>query len=142
MEGALNKVERLEDEIGAILAAQKDAEEAQQAVNDAAEAIYEDVAERIDQDAKAQEAAQLDAVDRYIRANRVRCPATGGSASGADTAAEDNSARDRETLPGPYQLDGAVAVSEADVKACTLNTTQANAAREWALELEAASKGE
>src|SRR5690606_33800507 len=121
---------------------QKEAEGAQQAVNDAAEAIYKGVAERIDEDAKVQEASQLDAVERYIRANRVRCPSTGSSASGAATSAEDQGSGDSEALPGPYQLDGAVAVSEADVKACTLNTTQANAAREWALELEEASKGQ
>lgn len=139
VEGALGKVDRLEGEIQAIVDGQKEAARAQQAVNDAAEAAYEDIADRIDNEQAEISGAALAGVDRYIAAQRVRCPALGGTPGGASAPSGHTSPGDGQTVPAAAAMDGAVAVPESAIRNCTLNTLQANAARDWALQLEAES---
>lgn len=118
--------------------AQEDALAAAVAAREQAEADYQSLAERIDRNAEdARQDAMADA-ERYIAANRVRCPAIGGSAGGAAPGAEDHRAGDGEGPGAAAELDGVdrVAVMAEDVRICTVNTLQAEAGRAWALELE------
>ena len=140
VEGARPKAARLEKELAAIVTAQADAATAQKEIVEAAEKEYEKIAERIDEYAEQVEKDAMARAERFITAQRVRCEAPGGFASGAGAAAPADVPRDRETVPGPHFLDGTVAVPESDVRACTLNTIQANAAREAALALEETSR--
>ena len=106
-----------------------------------AEADYRNLAERIDDETEQARESAMDAAERFIAANRVRCEATGRAAGGPAPAAEDRGARDGDAAGGAPELDeGFVAVEAADVRICTANTLQAEAAREWALEMEAASE--
>ncbi len=120
--------------------AQDDALAAAIAAREQAEADYRNLAERIDRNAEdARQNAMADA-ERYIAANRVRCPAIGGPAGGTAPAAQDHRAGDGEGPGAAAELDeaGRVAVPVNDIRICTANTLQAEAARRWALESEAA----
>lgn len=136
IEGARPKVERLQRDLDNVKAAQVVARERAEAAKLKVEQEYRQLAGRIDDEAEdAREGALADA-ERFIAASRVRCEAAGGRGSGAVAAAGDQGAGRGEAVPGSAELDGAVAVSADDVRACTLNTIQANAARDWALGLE------
>lgn len=139
-EGWKPKAKRLQRDLEATLEAGQQAQQQQQAVNDTAEQIYRDVAERIDDETEHARAGALDDAERFIAANRVRCP-NGGGTSGASAAAFDRGAGDGEALPGATELDGsgAVAVPETDIRVCTVNTLQAEAGALWAREIEEAS---
>jgi hypothetical protein len=137
IEGARPKAERLQGVIDDIDKAQDDALKAAQEAKERAERNYRDLAERIDDDAEEARAGEMDAAERFIAASRVRCPSNRGASSGAVAPARDNGARDSETTGPAPELD-AVAVPADDVRICTVNTLQAEAARAWALELEAA----
>ena len=119
--------------------AQDEALAAAVVARDQAEADYRNLAERIDRNAEdARQDAMADA-ERYIAAHRVRCPAIGGPAGGTAPAAEGHRARDGEDTGAATELDaaGLVAVSEEDIRICTVNTMRAEAGRAWALEMEA-----
>lgn len=148
VEGALPKIDRLELEIAAIIQAQKDATQAQQQVNSAAETTYRDISGRIDHDTAQQIETELDVADRYVRANSLRGQASRCAPRRAATAPGHNSASSGEAAGSQaivddsdsYGDEGMVVVNATDVRVCTINTLQAEAGRRWALELEAASK--
>jgi len=112
--------------VASVEAAQIEAAAAQQAINDAAEARYQELAERSDNEhARNLEAARSDAA-RYIAAHRVR-PASDSSASGgADSAADSNGAGISTPVPA------GIIVGEADLLACTDLYTYAVGAHDWA----------
>jgi len=121
------RLERARDQIAAMEVAQEAARAAQQAVNDAAATRYQELAERADDDTLQAQATALDAATRYIRDNRVQpC----GTSLPTETTA---SAPDSDPgIPASLPADSFVAVSPADVRACTAATTYAIEAHRWA----------
>lgn len=136
-EGWKPKAQRLQGVIDDFDQAQADALAKALAAKAEAEREYRDLAERIDNDAEKARAGILDATERFIAANRV-CPPDRGSTGGTPAPAPDRSPGDGQGPGQAPELDGTlVAVKPDDVRICTVNTLQAEAAREWALELEA-----
>src|SRR5690606_28775011 len=86
-EGALARADRLEDEIGAIIRGQHEAELLAEAQKDAQEAAYAAIAKGVDDAFEEGIGAELAAAARYAAANRVRCPAVGSSPGAAAAAA-------------------------------------------------------
>lgn len=140
IEGARPRAERLAADLAAVVREQGVAEREHLAAKQAAEQIYRDVAERIDDDALEARTDALADADRFIAANRVRPAPAGCPPSQAAPATRDRGAGGGEAVPAAPVMDGAVAVPAEDVRICTVNTLQAEAGRAWALELEAASK--
>ncbi len=139
-EGWKPKAERLAAELSSVQKVQRRAAAAQRAVNVAAERHYRDLAERIDNDAAATARGALADAERFIAAHRVR-PVDRSTPCRSDPPAPDRSAGGGQAMPPAAELDGPVAVLADDVRTCTANTLQAEAARAWALELEAARAG-
>jgi hypothetical protein len=138
-EGWKPRAERLARDLDNVKAAQAIALERAEAARARTEAKYLKLAGRIDNEAHNARVDALADAERWIAGHRVRCEAIGGAAGSTLTAAADRGSGGGQSLPGAGELDTAVAVSADDVRACTLNTIQANAARDWALGLEAAS---
>ncbi len=135
IEGAGPKAERLQRTIDEIDRAQDDALAAAELAKARAEADYRNLAERIDDEAlEAHADARTDA-ERYIAANRVRCPTDRGTGGGTTTAPGDSGAGSSTGAGSAPVMDAGVLVSEEDIFICTVNTVQAEEAREWALEL-------
>jgi len=112
--------------VASVEAAQVKAGEAQQAVNDAAQARYQELAERSDNEhARNLEAARSD-VARYIAAHRLRPAPDSGESSRADSTPASDGAAVPEGLPA------GVVVGEADLLACTDLYTYAVGAHDWA----------
>jgi len=117
--------------VAAYEAAQAEATRMALAAKQATEARYRNLAERIDREHASIQAAADTATDRYIADNRLRtCPA-GGASGGTLAAANDHGAG----ISAPVPADPVVAVTDADVRACTAAVTYAISAREWALGL-------
>lgn len=146
IEGARPTAARLALDLQNVRQAQGIALERAQAAKLKAETDYRTLAERIDTHAEQQEGAAMAAADRYIAANRVRCEAAGGS-RGRPAAAPGDHRAGRGEAPGQTpELDagrgvagdagGLVLVAPEDVRICTANTLQAEAARDWAIGLE------
>lgn len=135
IEGARPKAERLQRTIDEIAVAQKQALRAAQEARERTEREYQDLAERIDDDAEKARTGAMDAAERFIAARGVRCPANRGDGSGTAAPAEDRGAGRGDGPGAPAELD--VAVTADDVRICTTNTLQAEAARAWAVSLEA-----
>lgn len=150
-EGALARADRLEDELGRIVAAQHAAGELAQAQKAATEETYRARAKGVDDAFKEGIGAELAAAARYAAANRVRCPAAGSppgdavAAAGSDgTGGPAGSGRTPE-LDASGGIDAAhalVAVRDDDVRICTENTLRLEAAQAWGIALEAASAAE
>jgi hypothetical protein len=151
IEGQRPRADRLLAELDAIVRTQELAAEKARNERLAHEAEYRDIARSVDEDAKVDLTVSMDAADRYIAANRVRwqwpegvqCP-NAGAATGSDRARDPEGAGRTAELDGPgavraFRDDGLVLVSEADIRVCTANTVKAEAARAFALEVEAAS---
>ena len=123
--------ERADREMSEMLAQVSDAQEraraAQQAAMDAEQARYDELAERTDADARLAQVEAMSAADRYIERNRVR-PSDRSVAS--DTSAAPQG--DGSGVPAPVPADPFVAVTDADVRACTVATTYAVEAFLWA----------
>lgn len=137
MEGWKPKAERLQLDLDHIKAAQQVALDKALAAKAATEANYRNLAGRIDTDAKqAHDSAMADA-DAYIRAHRVRSQAAGSAAGNSLAIAEDHGTGNGQGSGSAPELDE-VAVSPDDIRICTTNTLQAEAARSWAIQLEAA----
>lgn len=116
--------------------AQAEAKRKAEAARLAEEARYRRQAEEADNAHEAQLADARDDAERYIAANRVRPEAAGRSPGGPGTGPESGAPRVPEGLPP----DGLVAVTEADVRACTAATIYAFNAHRWANGLNADSK--
>jgi hypothetical protein len=149
VEGALAKVDRLEGELQAILAAQAAAEKLARAQKAANEAAYRRIAEGIDDAFEENLDGELAAAARFIAANRVRCPtpargasrtiATAGD-SGAESLGGGSRAAELDAAGGDPVLPDLVAVPADDVRICTVNTLKAEAGHRLATELKAASR--
>lgn len=154
--GWIKTAEDRQATIDRIAAAQELAEAKARAAKLETEKTYSDIAERIDDDANRQIDTAMDAAERFIAAGgapasrRVQCPATGSSPGRADPSAGGYRAGNGEAAGRSAELDAAedefvlpdgfVLVPAQDVRICTRNTLQAEAARRWALEIEAASR--
>lgn len=144
VKGYKAEIKDLKDWIDTLVKAQKEAGAAQEAVNAKAEETYTEIAEDIDHEADKARGAQLNAAERYIDAHRVRCPAVGGTPGKASGSASSDGPRDGQEAGKAPKLDAPdsvlagdyVTVLAEDVRICTVNTLQAEAARDWALQLE------
>lgn len=119
---------QIQKERAAYVAAQEQARIRAEMALRAQEARYKEKADNAD---KAHAKALVDAsraADRYIVANRVRIEAAPSDASQAPARAESGSAG----LPAKLPADPFVAVSRADLQACTAAVTYAVAAHNWA----------
>lgn len=152
-EGWKPRAERLQAELDRVPEQQAEARRKAEAAKAAQEQTYSDIAKEVDENAEDELARQLAAADRYVAAHRVRAqaaadrggrsaPAAGGDRAGdgeeAGRAAELDDARGIDRASGADR--DLVVVAAEDVRICTVNTIQAEAARDWALQLEAASR--
>lgn len=134
-----DRAERYANSLAEMKAAQAVALKRAEEAKAKAEADYRDLSERIDDEAEQARAGAMDAAERYIAAHRVR-PPSGGATGGPASPAQDRSTGNGEGPGAPSELDVTfVAVTPDDVRICTVNTLQAEAARDWALQLEAVS---
>uniref|UniRef100_A0A6H1ZMS0 Uncharacterized protein n=1 Tax=viral metagenome TaxID=1070528 RepID=A0A6H1ZMS0_9ZZZZ len=156
IEGWKPKAERLQAELDRVPAVQEDARARAAAAKAATENTYRAIAQEIDDHAEDETRRELAAADRYVAAHRLRTEADpdrgGRAAAGAgDRSSGDGQATGRTPqlddagsadsfAADPGSLDGLVAVSAQDVRICTINTLQAEAAQRWAIGLEAASR--
>ncbi len=113
----------------AYVMAQAEASRIAKAALDHAEARYKEKARAADEKTVLAVAAADAATADYARRMRIKTPACGTSAAVAE--AKSGSARVPESLP----TDTLVAVSDADLQACAVNTATLLQAREWALSL-------
>jgi hypothetical protein len=131
IEGWKARANRFEAALDLVAEAQITARAAQQAAMDAEQARYDELAERTDANARLAQVEAMDAANRYIERNRVR-PPSGSVASTGSAAPQGDGAGVPENLPAhPF-----VAVSDADVRACTVAATYAVEAHNWAAALE------
>jgi hypothetical protein len=131
-EGEIAKIDRLEGEIKALVDGQAEAERLQKALNDAKEQTYTDIAERIDDAQDNAQGAALSAADAFIAANRVRPEADRCPPGQAGGPAQGEGAGVSATVPASP----VVAVSDADVRACSAVAAYAVGAHNWAVELD------
>lgn len=96
---------------------------------DAAEARYQEKARAADQKTVFAVAAADAATADYARRMRIKAPSCAGSA--APSPAPHYGARLSQVMPA----DTLVAISDADLQACAVNTATLLQAREWALSL-------
>jgi hypothetical protein len=139
IEGVRPKADRLQRKSDDFDNAQDDALSAAMAAKAATERRYQELAERIDNDAEQARVGHLDDAERFIAANRMqRCPADRSAAGRAAAPAADDGAGYVEAADPAAKLDAAelVTVPASDVRICTTNTLQAEAGRAWALALE------
>ncbi|WP_299307778.1 hypothetical protein [uncultured Croceicoccus sp.] len=145
VEGWRPKAMRLAQEMKDVAAAQDEASARARAEHARAETAYRQLAQRIDDNADDQTSQAMAAADRYIAAHRVRAKTADCPPGGTFTPASDRGAGHAEAAGRSPQLDapsepddgGMVVVSAADVRICTSNTLRAEAARDWAISLEA-----
>jgi len=140
-EGWKPRAQRLAREKDELIAAQTKAAEVQKQLLDQAEQDYRDLAKRTDNETDLATQVALGAADRFIAANRVRCPADRGSPGAAPAAAEGGSSQGNNRSGGGAQLDEGtavdlVAVPAEDIRICTRNTTRLKLGRGWGLDLE------
>lgn len=123
---------QIKAELAAYVAAQEQARIRAEMALRAQEARYKEKADNAD---KAHAKALVDAsraADRYIAANRVRIETAGSDASQAPAAAAGGSAGSPDSASAAAFM---VAVTENDVRICTVNTQRLIDAREWAMGL-------
>lgn len=134
-----DRADRLAHDLANVKAAQVVALERAEAARARTEAKYLRLAGRIDNEAHNARVGALADADEYIRTHRVRCEAVGGAGSGTVAADADRGSGGGQSASAAPELDVSIAVSADDVRICTRNTVQAEAARDWALSLEAAT---
>lgn len=123
-----------------ILAAQAEAERLQRQINQEVEDGVAESSERIDREKYEELSDQLAVAEQFIRNNRVRGQADRCPSGPTGAAAQDRSAGDSEAAGATAIVDGAedlVLVPSNDIRICTTNTLQAEAGREFALDVEA-----
>lgn len=133
VKGYAEKLADAEAYVDRIEAAQDEALKRAVEARNKAEREYADLAGKVDDNANEQTAAWAGPIERFIAANRVRCPAS--AASGPIAPAEDHSTGSGQEASAAPLMDGVV-VTPDDVRICTANTLQAEAARDWAMGLE------
>lgn len=107
--------------------AQVDAKLAQDALNSSISARYRAEAEKTDHVYQKARAGALSRADSYIRANRLRCPVAGGTGPASPAAESDSS-----SFPENAPADALVAVTERNVRACSIAAPYGMKAHEWA----------
>jgi len=135
VEGWKPRAIRLQGDIDAVRTAQAEAAQKALEARLAAEQAYRDKAKEADRNEAETRNAALDAADRYIAANRVRCPTPASSSGGTVAAAQGGSAEGVIGSGAGAVMDDRVAVTADDIRICTANTTRLIAARDWALGL-------
>ena len=142
--------------IDQIIAAQNEAAANARVARLAKEATYRDIAERIDENAEDSIESAMAAADRFIANGGLRGQAYGSQPCSTRTASSDHRPEDFDGAGRATELDAAgagtvdlgqpaedlVLVSAADVRICTQNTVKAEAGRDLAIKLEAASRPE
>jgi hypothetical protein len=123
-EKALRKADR-----AAYVAAQSEATLTAQRALEATEARYQEKANAADEKTALAVSAARAATADYAGRMRVKAPSCASSAAVA--ASQSDGARVPETVPA----DTFVAVSDADLQACGVNTATLLQAREWALSI-------
>lgn len=153
IEGAHDKIDRLEAEIEGMNIAQEQSGQLAKKQREANEAEYRDIAADVDRNAGTALDRGFASADRYIRANRVwqwpegvPCSNT-GTAAGGDGTGNPQGAGQTSELDGSRtgrgsgtRGDGMVVVTAEDVRICTENTVKAEAARDYVTRVEAASR--
>ena len=150
IEGWKPKSRRLEQALANVRVAEQLAAAWAEAARLNHEARYRAVAQRTDIDAREATSVALGDAELFIarggHAGQLRPQADRGAGSPAGTGAGDRGPGDPEGAGAPAELDEAegqlVAVTADDVRICTVNTVRAEAARDWALALEEASKAD
>ena len=153
IEGAHDKIDRLEAEIEGMNIAQEQSGQLAKKQREANEAEYRDIAADVDRNAGTALDRGFASADRYIRANRVwqwpeGVPCSNpGTAAGGDGAGNSQGAGQATELDGSRtgrgsgaRGDGMVVVRAEDVRICTENTVKAEAARDYVTKVEAASR--
>jgi hypothetical protein len=153
IEGAHDKIDRLEAEIEGMNIAQEQSGQLAKTQREANEDEYRDIAADVDRNAGTALDRGFASADRYIRANRVwQWPegvpcSNAGTAAGGDGAGNPQGAGQASELDGSRtgrgagaRGDGMVVVSAEDVRICTENTVKAEAARDYVTKVEAASR--
>jgi len=120
------RLERAKEQIAAMEAASEAARVIQQAVNDAAEQRYQQLAERADDEHETTRIVVRDATDRFIRDNGVRpeCVASGTPAPAASAGSS-----------VPVEVPATVVMDPGDVRACGDLYSYALEAHRWAVDL-------
>lgn len=136
VEGWIAKADRYKAERDRIIEVQAEARARQIAVNQAAQERYDQLATEADRNAEIYQSAAMDAARRYSIEHRVQ-PCAAGVASGDNSASESYSPGSGDAAGGSPIVD-AVAVSEDDIRICTMNTVRLQAVREWAVGITAA----
>lgn len=113
----------------AYVMAQAEASRIAKAALDHAEARYKEKARAADEKTVLAVAAADAATADYARRMRIKAPACGTSAAVAEAP------RYGPRFSAPMSPDTLVAVSDADLQACAVNTATLLQAREWALSL-------
>lgn len=132
--GLKQQVSNLKRDLRDMEKASKEAAEKARAVRLAKEREYAQLAKRIDDEAEQAQADAMDAAERFIRDNSVRCQAVGNSLSRTRASPEGGGAESvgqPRTLP---KLDG-VLIPPDDVRICTENTVRLQQAQSWAFSL-------
>jgi len=149
LEGWKPRALAAEKTVADIAIAQQLANERASAARQAKEEQYREIAERIDDNAKEQLDDAMAAAERFIAAGGVRTQADRsqrgragacGPRDGAGRAEAAGRAPELDAAaPEPVIPEGFVLVPAGDVRICTTNTVKAEAGRDLALQLEAAS---
>ena len=137
-DGAIEQRDKARAETAQVIAASKQAQAQQIALNEATKAKYEAAAEKADHEHSIELADAMSRADRFIRAGGVR-KAGGSGASVANAPAEGETAGSGNGAGPGAEL---VAVTAEDVRICTANTVRLQAVREWGLSLQAAGVAE
>lgn len=144
VEGWKPRAERFEADFKEMERASADAERLARVERNLQTQAYSDIAERIDENAAKNIRLELDSTERFI-ARQLRSQADRSQPCPTFTSSEDRSAGNGQAAGASTELDGTVdgplvGVRPEDVRICTINTLQAEAAREWALQVEEANR--
>lgn len=150
IEGWKEKSDRLQGDLDAVRDAQKEARQIAELEKAGTEKVYREIAQEIDYETEAELRDQLAVAERFIRAGGMRTQTAGGGSRRAASPSGDHPAGRSDQAGPPAELDGAdrtglpdpaglVLVTADDVRICTANTIQAEAGRQFALQLKAAS---
>lgn len=123
-DGLSAKLERARDQIAAMEVASEAARAAQQAVNDAAAARYQELAERSEHDHETTRIVVRDATDRFIADNGVQ--------NGQCVPGNTDSTPEGDGASVPVAVPAQTIVDTADVRACGDLYAYSLAAHEWA----------
>lgn len=135
IEGALPKLQRYELAFKDIERTTRETTAKWREAIRAKEQQYRNLAQEADHDAEQAHSDALAAADRYIASHRFVCPRDQG---GVDRPAA-NPGGGNPGVPASLPADSLVAISDADVRACSAATAYAVEAHNWAVGIETAA---